>query len=168
MSLIDPRDTRITISSDWSPTVEEIMQLCDAKGCTKVIDELLQAESIQEYFRYHLVDNLSVYTDKKEKLPKETQKDVDWLLNQDALWRDVKVNVVIRALRLHEIADMKEACKQQLNENMIKDVIYWQEEAIDDVFNEVCQNSAVIRWQRIHDEKEENTFRRRIVLIGEE
>lgn len=165
MNLVDPRDTRIMISSNWSPTVGEIMQLFEEKGCTKVVDEFLQSESIQEYFRYHLVDNLSVYTDEKEKLPEETQKDVGWLLNQDALRRDVMVNAEIRALQLHGIADVEEACEQQLNETMLMDVIYWQEEAIDDVFKEVCKNSTTIRWHRIHDEKEKNTFRRRIVLI---
>ena len=62
MSLVDPKETRIAVSSEWNPTIEEIEQFFEKRGYVKVIDELLKTKEMQDYFQFRLVENFFSYT----------------------------------------------------------------------------------------------------------
>ena len=156
MSLVDPKETRIAVSSEWNPTIEEIEQFFEKRGYVKVIDELLKTKEMQDYFQFRLVENFFSYTRPKVKFDGQTKGDIKWLLNQDALKRDVKVNVEIWLLK-------KSTDVGKLNEFEMQNVIYELEETIDDVFRQ--NGKKAILWHRTQEKKENQAMRRRIVLI---
>ena len=123
MSLVDPKETRIAVSSEWNPTIEEIEQFFEKRGYVKVIDELLKTKEMQDYFQFRLVENFFSYTRPKVKFDEQTKGDIKWLLNQDALKRDVKLNVEIWLLK-------KSTDVGKLNEFEMQNVIYELEETI--------------------------------------
>lgn len=164
MSLIDPRETRVTISPEWNPTIAEIVKFFEEKGWSKIIDELLCFKSVKKYFKDHLVDDFESYTKPKVKLNEQTKEDIAWLLNKNALWRDLKVNVEIQVLK--KSANIDEAWKD-LTLDKIMDVIYDLEENVDKIFGEIISNPLLILWHRTEEKRENNVFRRTIVLIEE-
>lgn len=140
MQLVDARDTRINISSEWNPTVEEIVQLFDNNCCTKFINEMLETEPVRNYFEYHLVSNFNEF--KSLPVQRNWTTIINWILDKDALWNDVKVNTEIRLLHLQGNSNLQEACKH-LDKDVIMDVIYALDEAIVTFFQEAVSQGPL-------------------------
>ena len=161
MPLVD-KSERISVLPDWNPSIEEILNSIKSSDCS-FLDALLDLDEIKAYFKFHMVDNYSVYLKPKFKLSEQSEKDISYLLNQDSLWIDVRLNAVIRALRLQQTKDVEVAVKS-LTTTVLEDVIYELEEALDDVFGDKSFTS-IVTLSRVFDEKDRNSSRSRYVII---
>ena len=164
MILVDPKETRVnvTLKEKWNITIKEMEEFFKKEGASNVIDKLLQDEEVKKYFNYRLVQNFEAYTKPDIKLYEETRENIAWLLNPEALLRDLKVNVEVKILKeMDTTSSIKDMC-QRLSKDEIYNIIYDMEEAIDNIFDKVPSS---ILYGRLQEQKENNTFRESIILL---
>ena len=164
MSLVDPKEARVNVAlkKKWNITIKEMEEFFEEEGASSVIENLLQDEEVKKYFNYRLVQNFEAYTKPYIKLDKETSENIEWLLNQEALRRDVKVNVEVKILiEMDTTSNIKDIC-QRLSKYELCDIICNMEEAIDDIFD---KEPTSIFCGRLQEQRENNTFRESIILL---
>ena len=172
MSLVDPKSTVITVPRDTMFTVEQIEEYFKHQEADEKIQKMLETKEIKDYFDYRLVGNFKDFLEEKFVAKDRTlefndqeKKIVRYILNQEALMRDVRVNIEIKVLQKNfPTVNIEKAC-EELSKDDICDIIYNIEEEIDEIFTMLGNAPSYISDIMKKDEKDNNSVRTSIILL---